>query len=355
MINKTSFTKEWIETINSNKGKTEIIEKEIYALYLLECLSRTKIDFIFKGGTSLMLMFDDIKRFSTDIDILVKESNLEPLIDNFDNFKNDKVFLYYEENKRIYKGIKKRHFKFYYNSKIFDRKNYIILDIVYEDIPYTETIERLIVTQILKIDEPHITVKTPNITNILVDKLTAFAPNTIGITYNSEKYTEIIKQLYDVSLLFNECTNFNNINTLYHTMAKLELKHRTHLINTNVNDCLSDSIETSKIILSKGGTNSDKYKKLLNGIKGFSNFINENFSITNTYEYATNVYILCLIIKCGSIKKYKYYANNIRKEKIKASFISRTYKELRFILNDKYLELEEAIKIENFYFIPVKS
>ena len=354
MINKDSFKKEWIEGINTNRGKSEIIEKEIYALYLVECLSKTKIDYVFKGGTSLMLMFDSIKRFSTDIDILVEEANLDSIIDCFPKFIDEEVFLHFEENKRIDKGIKKRHFKFFYNSIISDKQNYVILDIVYEIIPYSKLIDRTLAAPILKLDEPNVIVKTPNITNILVDKLTAFAPNTIGITYQSEKYTEIIKQLYDISLLYTECTNFENIGTLYESMANSELKCRINLKNTNPIDCLQDSIDTYKIILSQGGTNSENYQKLLNGIKGFSNFVSEEFKFKNVYEYATNVYILCLIIRSGGIEQYKKYASEVRNDKIRSSFISKTYKELRYNLNEKYLELEEAIKIESFFFLPLK-
>jgi predicted nucleotidyltransferase component of viral defense system len=43
----------------------------IYALYLLEQLQLSGLDFIFKGGTSLILLMKEPKRFSVDIDIIV--------------------------------------------------------------------------------------------------------------------------------------------------------------------------------------------------------------------------------------------------------------------------------------------
>ena len=82
--------------------------------------------------------------------------------------------------------------------------------------------------------------------------------------------------------------------------------------------------------------------------------MSEEFKFKNVYEYATNVYILCLIIRSGGIEQYKKYASEVRNDKIRSSFISKTYKELRYNLNEKYLELEEAIKIESFFFLPIK-
>jgi predicted nucleotidyltransferase component of viral defense system len=43
----------------------------IYALYLLESLKISDLNFILKGGTSLILLLDQPKRFSVDIDIIL--------------------------------------------------------------------------------------------------------------------------------------------------------------------------------------------------------------------------------------------------------------------------------------------
>ncbi len=42
----------------------------IHALSLVEQLSSQGLDFVFKGGTSLILLLDDAGRFSIDIDIV---------------------------------------------------------------------------------------------------------------------------------------------------------------------------------------------------------------------------------------------------------------------------------------------
>ena len=46
----------------------------IHALSLVEQLAAQRLDFIFKGGTSLILLLKDAGRFSIDIDIISQAS-----------------------------------------------------------------------------------------------------------------------------------------------------------------------------------------------------------------------------------------------------------------------------------------
>lgn len=50
----------------------QLLEKTIVALYLLENLVSEGLKFIFKGGTSLVLLLNDLKRFSVDVDIITR-------------------------------------------------------------------------------------------------------------------------------------------------------------------------------------------------------------------------------------------------------------------------------------------
>lgn len=76
MILEESFS---IEHINSIKEKyptldKQLIERTIFALGLLESLTKVNMPFIFKGGTALMLLLEKPFRLSTDIDIIVDPS-----------------------------------------------------------------------------------------------------------------------------------------------------------------------------------------------------------------------------------------------------------------------------------------
>ncbi len=78
MILKESYRPERISQFRKQKDfyKTDpaIIEKMIRALILLEHLSESKLEFIFKGGTCLILLLKQANRFSIDIDILTSET-----------------------------------------------------------------------------------------------------------------------------------------------------------------------------------------------------------------------------------------------------------------------------------------
>ena len=72
MIDIKSLSAEWIaEKKNKYSKDPNLMESMIYALYLLEQLQLTGLDFIFKGGTSLILLMEEPKRFSVDIDIII--------------------------------------------------------------------------------------------------------------------------------------------------------------------------------------------------------------------------------------------------------------------------------------------
>ena len=73
MISKQSRTKEWIMGVRKIAARKDpiLIEKMIMALTLVENLQLSGLDFIFKGGTSLILLLGKPGRFSIDIDIVL--------------------------------------------------------------------------------------------------------------------------------------------------------------------------------------------------------------------------------------------------------------------------------------------
>ena len=75
MISKDSLHIDWITKVSSAKRKADkiLVEKVIRALMLLEGLVKQNLDFVFKGGTALMLILDSPKRLSIDIDIIIEK------------------------------------------------------------------------------------------------------------------------------------------------------------------------------------------------------------------------------------------------------------------------------------------
>lgn len=104
MILEQTFTRDWLLKVNSdlnwNRRETQLknLEKAVAALYLLECLSKANIDFIFKGGTSLLLLLGKIYRLSVDIDLIIETPLTEPL----------KVFTQVCSDSKLFSALKNR-------------------------------------------------------------------------------------------------------------------------------------------------------------------------------------------------------------------------------------------------------
>ena len=139
MIKAESYTEEWITKIAKQyKSDPILVEKVVYALALLENLAKSELDFIFKGGTALMLLLKEPKRFSIDIDIIVpkKPKDLQQI---FDKLIESSVFTKVQVDERKSKSsIDKAHYKFFYDAKTksLGSEQYILLDILYEKSHY---------------------------------------------------------------------------------------------------------------------------------------------------------------------------------------------------------------------------
>ena len=77
MISNESLSSDWINQAAKQNRKADpaLVEKVIRALLLLEGLVEEELDFVFKGGTSLMLLLGSTKRLSIDIDIIIPKTD----------------------------------------------------------------------------------------------------------------------------------------------------------------------------------------------------------------------------------------------------------------------------------------
>lgn len=292
MIHKDTLTKEWIiqfrERPELKKNDPALIEKMIFALYLLECLAKQPFDFIFKGGTSLILILDKSYRFSIDIDITSSfsraeiEDILQKLVENsaFESFKLD------EDRSYDNAAIPKAHYFLYFNSNFNNAANYILLDILFKENVYAETKKTDIKSQWLKYSEPVVSVITPTVNAILGDKLTAFAPNTTGVPYLKRKEVEIIKQLFDISFLIEKADDYKLVYDSFNKVVAEEISMRK--IDIISDDVLDDIVNTALIIALRDKNkdkDAEKFKEILFGISKINSFIiGSNFRIDEAIE-----------------------------------------------------------------------
>lgn len=317
MIDKASLSSQWLEEKRRQYKKDPgIIEGMIHALYLLDQLKLTGLDFIFKGGTSLVLLMERPLRFSVDIDIIVSpDLNREVLESYLSKIVESSEFIRIElDEKRSYKeGIPKAHYKFIYRSNVSTRnkegqivanpEREILLDILFAQNPYPVLIKRNIKTDWVITTGDPLTIITPDINSILGDKLVAFAPTTTGVPYGAEKEKEIIKQLFDVGNLFPLIDNIEIFIKSYHASATGEMKYRPERNITSVEEILKDTIATGIIIAKREFHAADdedskaKYLEIIKGINQFSHFVFEgSFRIDHAQVASARAAYLAAVI-----------------------------------------------------------
>ena len=97
MIKPECFTREWCEQVAQrlNYKDTQLIEKVVRALSLLEMLVQSGCPFHFKGGTATMLLLGGVtNRLSIDIDIICPPGTvIEQYLSRFKEFGFTKIDL----------------------------------------------------------------------------------------------------------------------------------------------------------------------------------------------------------------------------------------------------------------------
>lgn len=204
MIPPDRHTRAWIVAQQVRLGMADpiILEKAVFALTLLDLLARTDLDFVFKGGTALLLHLPRPNRLSIDIDIVcnVPKPDFESVLDSL---LKKSPFLRWDEQLRGERGLPgRRHYRFHFRSPTLDQEMHILLDVLTETNVLTHLVELPINTTFLDLAKPA-TVKTPRLESLLADKLTAFAPGTIGVPLTAQFSQQVIKQLFDVAQLYH--------------------------------------------------------------------------------------------------------------------------------------------------------
>lgn len=305
MISARSHTSEWIMGIRKESRGSDpiLIEKMIMALTLVEELRLSGLDFIFKGGTSLLLLLGTPQRFSIDIDILVPEKSNPG--NHFPAVVEKGVFHRYEENRRQGE-LPKQHYKFFFNSGIQAKESHILLDILFEENPYPRLQEVKLLSPLLSTEGKATKITCPTVEGLLGDKLTAFAPHTTGILYGAGKELEIAKQLFDIGTLFDAVTDVSLIGQTFENVAATQIAYRS-LGKLKPAGVLQDTFNTACMIGMRGSASGDEYVELLEGFKKLVAFIySGHFSIDTAILCAAKTAYLAavLLTQEGAINRF---------------------------------------------------
>ena len=317
MIAEKCFGQEWItakaeELLYPDKN---VIERVVRAFSLLDMLARSGCPFVFKGGTSLMLLLHDTgNRLSTDIDIICPpDTNIETYLQEY----AANGFVRYELVERRQEGTKipKGHSKLFYQVA-FPRTGredmYILLDVLYDEHQYIETKELDIVSPLIEVVGTPAKVIVPSEKDILGDKLTAFAPDSTGIPYykkGEEKSLEVIKQLHDVGRLFEHVDDMHITAEVFRRIVPIELAYRE--LTMTLEEVIDGIRRTDMNIALRGALNAEQFTFLQRGIMKMRNFMysGRQYRIDEAIiDAARDAYMLTLIEQ-GVDQMEKYSGN----------------------------------------------
>lgn len=315
MIDGEKISIEWLEKVSkANRNADKIlIERLIRALLLLEGLAKQNLSFVFKGGTAVMLLLNSTKRLSIDIDIIIPEKP-ENLNEIYDIVAEEQGFLRKEfQQRHNHSKIDKAHYKFYYAPihKTSKDEEYVLLDILFEEVNYNKIVQIPIQSSFLPEDSGPLLVDAPCLEDILGDKLTAFAPNTTGIPYFKREDSmsmEIIKQLYDIGNLFDTVRDIEIIKSTFRRFVLTELAYKEKL-TLSEKDVLEDIFQTSLSIVTRGSDGKGDFEQLQQGIQRVSRFIfSESYHLEKAITHASKAAYLAALIKHDA-KTIEKYAN----------------------------------------------
>ncbi|MFZ2906273.1 MAG: nucleotidyl transferase AbiEii/AbiGii toxin family protein [Cyclobacteriaceae bacterium] len=300
MIDRASYELEWIRKVSASlgkKGDPKLLEKVIYAFTLLEQLVAHKLDFIFKGGTSLLLSTNSPRRFSIDIDIITStpQKEIEALLEKI---VATGLFIRWAPDNDRKSAVEApvAHYKLYYKSKVDTHipEEPILLDILFAANPYQKVKEYPIAHDWILTDKEPLTVNIPVFESLLGDKLTAFAPTTTGILYTKNRPVEIIKQLYDVGLLFDLSSDFELVKKSFLKVVHEEIAYRK--LNITWKQVLQDTTETCHILAQRDQARQE-FIHLQTGITNITNFILDRFKIEEAITASAKTAYLCSLLQ----------------------------------------------------------
>ncbi len=316
MIDTRVMDKQWlIETSKSTlRGDPLLLEKVVRAFLLVENLLKSGLEFIFKGGTAVMLLLEKPLRFSIDVDILLPKKTAKNILTGFmDSVIQTGLFSSYEPiPRKPHLKLEKIHYKFFYQSKIHSRpvEDSILLDIVFDNTPYTVLNQIPLSISFLPYTGDPSMVLVPDIDNLLGDNLCTFAPKTTGIPYQKNGKSmslEIIKQLFDIGILFPFLKNTANLKKVFLNCVLQQLAYRE--LKIKAEDVLEDIFQTSLCVSTQGKMGDARFKELEEGIRRIKSYIfSENYNIIRAETAASKAAYMARIIHTDS-SKFVFFKN----------------------------------------------
>lgn len=270
MISAKCFTKVWLDQCRADVGRIDpgLLEKSIYALDLVGRLAAAGLPFVFKGGTALLLLLDNFRRLSIDVDIAC------PLPRDEVAWLVAKValegpFLDVRPDQRDPARLPKRHHYALSFPSVVDPRvpTTLQLDVLEDEGHYPGIQQIPLRSRFIEMDET-ILIPVPTEEGLLADKLSAFAPATIGVPYKAFKASiKIAKHACDIGALFDRARNGRELTEAYAAVFAAENGYRGDIFT--ISEALEDTTETARLLSSinlKGYVPTPESTALLMGV-----------------------------------------------------------------------------------------
>ncbi len=132
----------------------------------------------------------------------------------------------------------------------------------------------------LSTEEPYAEIIIPTFNSITGDKLTAFATKTIGIPMGKAKAVEIAKQLFDLNMLFDRVTSYQQVGLSFEKTAEMCIKHYQR--DFTLEQIYDDVIETGYTMAMMGMHDAELYNEIKNGVSALSQYLNREKTLDTT-------------------------------------------------------------------------
>jgi len=305
MITAKCFTSAWVTEIRRNipQASAVTVEKSIHALALLEHLAASDLRFVFKGGTCMMLQLQVLRRLSVDIDIVCTEGmpRIEPVLEAI---SRQRPFTRWDEDRRNPdRRPKRKHFRFYYESLDPDNPEpFVLLDVVLEHVPHPFTERKPVIMPFVETADPA-EVTVPTLNGLLGDKLTAFAPETVGVRYRPALSQQIVKQMFDVGELLDVATDLDQVRLAHEASfnAENEFRRNRYRINQALDDSLNTAFRVCQLDLEREGRwDGRKRRMLLNGIAAINvTLLRDVYTVEEARISASRAGLLAALLRHG--------------------------------------------------------
>lgn len=311
MISPKCFSREWLQEQGDALHARDIrnLEKCLLALELVGRMRQAGLEFIFKGGTSLVLLSETPRRLSIDVDILCLEP-VQKLHEVLSAVTLDRPpFIRWEhQDHRDREAPPTKHFRAEYASALGAAGPQAIqIDVITAENPYAALDEKPVRTTFLELEE-EVKVFLPSPSSLLGDKVAAFAPSTIGYPYQpivaatgeygEQRPIKVVKHLFDIGVLAGEATDPAQTIATYRAIHAEQTKYRK--LDCSLAEALADT-QDAAFWVARGdgrGQENEKTEFFRRGIRAMdSHLFNKPFQFAQARVAAGRAALVAELIR----------------------------------------------------------